>query len=821
VNWGNYDDVLQQLRDAGLLVDSLDVGKRQRCRVDGDKEKRGWYHLHELRLDSGAFLLVGSFGVWRGNDPGSTRVELAKGTPMSAEQRAALKARVSADRKAEELARRADAGRAAARAQAMWRRLEAEGDSEYLRRKCVQAHGLRYSTSGTLVIPMLDAGGQIHGLQLIYPAGHPRRKRLGRDKDFWPRGIAKQGHFFMIGSPTMGAACLVAEGYATAASLYEATGLPVAVAFDAGNLVHVAAALRNRHKGLRLLICADDDYLGKCRECGAFTLSGQAVCSSCGKPHGLGNAGVSGAHAAALAVDGAVITPTFSDERPVDKKGATDFNDLHVAEGLQLVRAQVEARLSALKWTGRPQAAPTSASVGDGDGAKRDLVSVSSLEELHERFALVYEVSDTVFDFQERRLVPLGSQRNLCTSRQLHRYWMESVEKRIVRMEQVGFDPTESDPAIKCNLWGGWPTKPVSGICNKLLELGEYLCSQDQRGVEMWRWLQCWLAYPIQNPGAKMKTAVIMHGPQGTGKSIFFEAVARIYGRYGRLLNQDAVEDKFNDWASCLLFGVCDEMVSHGEMYSSKNKIKTLITTDSIRINPKGLATYVEVNHANLVFLSNEDQPMALERDDRRYAVMWTPQKNDADFYNQVLAEIRAGGIAALHDYLLRLDLGDFGPATLPPMTAAKVDLIEMGMGSAESFYVDWIGKNIPLPLVMCRTEDLFEAYRFYCLRQGVHKAASMKTFSGALSKRPGVVKEKRQHFKNYSHQVLTQSAVMAPAGARDPQGRQELSDDINTFNEALRAWKAETTPGRRADGDDSPAGSSSPPPRMDDDEPY
>jgi putative DNA primase/helicase len=794
VNWGNYDDVLQQLRDAGLLVDSLDVGKRQRCRVDGDKEKRGWYHLHELRLDSGAFLLVGSFGVWRGNDPGSTRVELAKGTPMSAEQRAALKARVSADRKAEELARRADAGRAATRAQAMWRRLEAEGDSEYLRRKCVQAHGLRYSTTGTLVIPMLDAGGQIHGLQLIYPAGHARRKRLGRDKDFWPRGIAKQGHFFMIGSPTMGAACLVAEGYATAASLYEATGLPVAVAFDAGNLVHVAAALRNRHKGLRLLICADDDYLGKCRECGAFTLSGQAVCSSCGKPHGLGNAGVSGAHAAALAVDGAVLTPTFGDERPLDKKGHTDFNDLHVAEGLQLVRAQVEARLSALKWTGRPQAAPTHSTTGEGDAAEHDLRSIATLEELYERYALVYEASDMVFDGQEHVLVPLASMRNLCTSRQMHRNWMESVDKRVVRLREVGFDPSERDETIRCNLWGGWPTTPQAGRCDKILDLGEYLCSQDGKAAELWRWLQCWLAYPIQHPGAKMKTAVIMHGPQGTGKNLFFEAVAAIYAEYSQIVDQDAVEDKHNDFMSRKLLLIADEVVARQEMYHSKNKLKGLITSDWIRINPKHLASYRERNHVQVVFLSNEVQPMALERDDRRYAVIWTPPKYEADIYNQVIAEINGGGIAALHDYLLKLDLGDFGPATLPPVTQAKKDLIELGLDSSERFFNEWQDRHLPLSVVACRSEDLYSAYRHWCGLNGVGKPAQLSTFIGTVAKRPGVQKGRHQHYKNFSKTVEMQSVVITPAGAPRPEGKELLADSINDFNTSLKAWKDEVT---------------------------
>ena len=795
MNWGNYDDVLRQLQEAGLLVDSIEVGRRMRCRVDGDKEKRGWYHLHELRLDDGRFLIVGSYGVWRGNDPGSTKVELAKGTPMSPEQRAALKARMSADRKAEEAARRGDAARAAQRAQAMWRRLQPDGESDYLRRKCVQAHGVRFSETGTLVVPLLDAGGQIHGLQLIFPTGHPKRKRLGRDKDFWPRGLAKQGHFFSIGSPPAGAACLLAEGYATAATLYEATGLPVVVAFDAGNLVHVATALRQRHRGLRLLICADDDYLGKCRECGELTLSAAPACSHCGKPHGLGNAGVAGAHAAALATEGAVLTPAFADERPVDKKGHTDFNDLHVAEGLQVVRAQVEARLTALGWRGRPQAAPTHTSSGGGDAAAEpELRSIAALQDLHDRFALVYEVSGTVFDAQEHVLVPLDSMRNLCTSRQLHRNWMESLDKRVVRMREVGFDPTDRDETVRCNLWGGWPTKPKAGTCDKLLQLGEYLCSQDPQAAAMWRWLLRWLAYPIQHPGAKMKTAVIMHGPQGTGKNLFFESVLRVYGEYGAIVDQDAVEDKHNDFMSRKLMLVADEVVARQEMYHSKNKLKGLVTGDWIRINPKHLASYRERNHVQIVFLSNEVQPMALERDDRRYAVIWTPQKYAESVYNEVLREIDAGGIAALHQHLLELDLGDFGPATLPPTTQAKADLIELGLDSSERFYNEWADGYLPIPRITCRSEDLYSAYRHWCGMQGVGKPAQLSTFIGTVSKRPGVQKGRHQHYKNLSITVTTQSVCITPPGVEKSLDRQLLADSINEFNKALKDWKDEIT---------------------------
>jgi putative DNA primase/helicase len=51
----------------------------------------------------------------------------------------------------------------------------------------------------------------------------------------------------------------IAEGYATAASVYEATGHAVAVAFYADNLVTVARALWTKLPEARIVICADND----------------------------------------------------------------------------------------------------------------------------------------------------------------------------------------------------------------------------------------------------------------------------------------------------------------------------------------------------------------------------------------------------------------------------------------------------------------------------------------------------------------------------------------------------------------------------------
>src|SRR5690606_21407770 len=164
--------------------------------------------------------------------------------------------------------------------------------------------------------------------------------------------------------------------------------------------------------------------------------------------------------------------------------------------------------------------------------------------------------------------------------------------------------------------------------------------------------------------------------------------------------------------------------------------LKALITGDRIRINPKNFAAYWERNHLNLVFLSNEAMPVVLEEDDRRHCVIWTPEKQREDYYAAVLEEIRNGGIEALHDYLLHLDLGDFGPATLPPLTAAKAELIGLGLDSPLRFFDELIAGDIPsLEAMPGLAREWYAAYKKWCSDAGVRPAPEPK-FVNALSRK-------------------------------------------------------------------------------------
>lgn len=736
----NYDDILDQLRAGGLIIDKpLTVGKMVRCKIEGDREFRGWYILHEVTAGTGDQILIGSFGIWRGNDQGATKLEIKGGkSKFTAEEREAFRARLREDRAKADAIRAAEAAKAAARATAAWRKCTETGESEYLARKAVPGLGVRYSPSGALVIPMQDGAGNIHGLQVIRSRKGAEKDRR-HEKEFWPAGLRKKGHFHLTGIPTR--ILIIAEGYATGASIAAATQLPVAIAFDAGNLAPVAAELHRRYRSAKILICADDDAFARCPHdgCGAriVLVEHPKTCPACAKDHGRANTGVAAASTAALGVSGSFVAPRFADEVSRREKFTargvklTDFNDLHASEGLLAVRAQIESTIGELGWNIASAAPNNTTTAGQGDALR----PLERIDELLERHALVYGQGGMVFDRLEHCLVANGDVRDLCLTKYLHRAWMEHPLRTIVRKTEVGFDPGCKDQAITCNLWSGWPTQPAKGSCSRIIELARHMCSSESKSADLFDWLMRWCAYPIHHPGAKMKSCVVVCGPQGAGKNMLFEDVLMaIYRDYGRVIDQDAIEDKFNDWASRKLFLIADEVLSRSEVYHVKNKLKRFVTGDTIRINPKNMGAYDERNHVNMVFLSNETMPVLLEEDDRRHAVLRTPPALPQEFYTAVAAEIHNGGVAAFHDYLLNdVDLAGFTEHSRPPWTDAKLELIDLGRDSTSRFFFELSdGEIAGVGAMPCLTVDLYKLYGLWCVRNG-YKRAAMNKLMGVI----------------------------------------------------------------------------------------
>ena len=255
----------------------------------------GWYVAH---LDG---MPAGAFGDWRSgvNETWTHR----NGREYTPAERAEYRSRIEAAQRlrAVEEDRRHDetAGTAAQR----WAEAKpADPGHAYLTAKGVAPHGIRQG-GDELLIPV-RINGALRSLQTIKPDGSKR---------FLAGGEVVGGYYSIGGRPER--ELLICEGLATGASLFEATGYPVAIAFNAGNLEAVATVLRAKYPTARLIVCADDDARTD------------------------GNPGVSKATAAACAVGGLIAFPDFGGDRP---DGATDFNDLCRLRGAEAVRVAVE-----------------------------------------------------------------------------------------------------------------------------------------------------------------------------------------------------------------------------------------------------------------------------------------------------------------------------------------------------------------------------------------------------------------------------------------------------------------------------------------------
>lgn len=626
------------------------------------------------------------------------------------------------------------------------------------RRNDRERYSWRYLKAGTLVVPMRDVSGKLWNLQLIFEGGGKKFLKHGRKA-----GTFHTLAFDPLDDVPAGTPLMIGEGYATVASAHEAIRWPGVVAWDAGNLEQVAAALHEQFPQLPILVLGDDDHESE------------------------PNAGRIYAPRAAERVGGLAAFPVFA-----EPAGRKDWNDLAIAQGQGEVAEQLQAAGKALAEKGPDSGNPPSPPPTRGNGGAPDEDDPGrwqfDLESLVQNYVLIYG-TETVFDEQRCEILTLGALRAAAGKGHV-REWMEHPRRRIVSRDDVVFEPAGTNRPNAVNLFRGWPLQPKDGECTELLELLLFLCNDS---YEVFTWVLRWAAYPLQHPGAKMRTSIVMHGPEGTGKNLFWGALQRIYGEYSGIITQTELESTYNSWASRKLLLIGNEVVSRQEMYHQKGRLKNMITEDQWCINEKYLPARWESNHTNFVFLSNAHQPVAPDPDDRRLLVIWTPPKKDEAFYQKVADELKNGGVEAFYHFLLNMNLAGFNEHTKPIQTIAKTDLIEASMDSHERFFRQWQAGELPVRFLPCRSMDCYRAYRRWCDERGERSPAREAVFLAAMGKRmPRAIK--RFIPPDRGGMSLRQGTVLLPPGATPPDDMNEstwLTEQIKDFYGDLEDWAA------------------------------
>jgi len=299
-------DFLNAMAEHGLSpIDLVVSGELVRFDVDRKGDKAGWYIFH---LDG---IPAGSFGSWK-TGLSESWCSKKRSDVSDSEWEEHLK-RTAAMQKKRDAEKAKEQTAAANMANQIWEGAVDTTDHPYLTRKGVQSHFLRKKGS-VLLVPVLNESGEIVNLQRILS----KKNQDGKDK-FFLRGGRKTDcfHHILSESGKVGAVVYICEGYATGASIHQATGEAVYIAFDAGNIRPVAKVIRKKHPDAQIVICGDDDRWTP------------------------GNPGQTKAKAAGREINATVVFPSFKD---VSGK-PTDFNDLLAREGIEAVKEQIRAGL--------------------------------------------------------------------------------------------------------------------------------------------------------------------------------------------------------------------------------------------------------------------------------------------------------------------------------------------------------------------------------------------------------------------------------------------------------------------------------------------
>lgn len=243
---------LREIVESGINPDLHSVvldGHVHRFDTGGRKGKTGWYIGFADGIPSGRF------GCWRQGIEQSWRATTDR--EISAVEHMALMHRMEEAKKRRDEDRARQQEIAADIVMEIWSQAPpASDDHPYLKSKGISAHGARITGDGRLVVPLYDAAGQLISLQYISHLG---------DKQY--HGLAKtHGGFYAVGGLSDTGVLYIAEGFATAATVHEQTGMVCVAAFSASNLVHVAKIMREKFPARSITIIADNDESGVGKE---------------------------------------------------------------------------------------------------------------------------------------------------------------------------------------------------------------------------------------------------------------------------------------------------------------------------------------------------------------------------------------------------------------------------------------------------------------------------------------------------------------------------------------------------------------------------
>ena len=212
------------------------------------------------------------------------------------------------------------------------------------------------------------------------------------------------------------------------------------------------------------------------------------------------------------------------------------------------------------------------------------------------------------------------------------------------------------------------------------------------------------LAHKVQFPTHKINHAILMGGNHGSGKDTLFAPFFWAIGGEAKancsLVKNEDLNSQWGYALECEVMEIAElRQAEAKDRRALENTLKPIIAAppELLMVNRKGMHPYMALNRVFVVAFSNERVAISLPSEDRRWFVLWCaaaklPEAQAVSLWNWYQ---RRGGFEAVAHYLHTRDVSDWNPSAPPPMTEAKLIMVEHGMSTAESFLVDQMTRRV------------------------------------------------------------------------------------------------------------------------------
>lgn len=260
---------------------------------------------------------------------------------------------------------------------------------------------------------------------------------------------------------------------------------------------------------------------------------------------------------------------------------------------------------------------------------------------------------------------------------------------------------------------------------------------------KIYTYLLAWIAAVLQRPAFKTGVAIVILGEQGAGKNTFFtDVICRLMAQYANsnVTNIESIVGKFNAIIENKKITICNELRSvYANKFFNSDVLKSLITDPFININQKNEPERIAENVSNFMFVSNNNVPVQIDNNDRRYCVtnVSSAHLKDFNYFAALDNSFTAEFYDNLFTYFMKMDISKINLRDIPN-TEARQTIIDASMSSYESFVLAYYKS-----LVNVSGMEMYELYQNYA-KDNNFQICSSRTFIANVKPFTGPSKAKR-----------------------------------------------------------------------------